>query len=265
MFHTDVFLLNPDNADILQGTQRAPYSGKKMSRALKLILVIMMTFYMALTFLGLVWMVSALVDWAALNQDGIITEGRLIDRDVTLSRMERPARTISTYYLTYEYTTSDGQTLEGESQVTEEAYQSYRYNSPVQVLYLKDTPAVSRLAEENAFEFPRVVVFIGGINGLMAFFTVWLLWRDMRQQRRYKRDGRIMQGYVVAPKLVVGEVQGKPITNLYLNYRIVSPITGEEIHRLKQQRRDDLTEADLPREGSRLAVLYVNDRLFTVL
>lgn len=91
------------------------------------------------------------------------------------------------------------------------------------------------------------------------------MWREFRRQRRYQREGRVIRGVVVAPKLTEGESDGQRVATLYLNYRITSPISGDTIHRMQQQRRDDLTQVDLPPEGRRLAVLYVDDRLFTVL
>lgn len=167
MQNNTVFLLNPDNADILNGVRRASGGGKPLSRTIKLVLIAGVLAYLALTVVGVIWMVTTLADWSALNADGVITQARLIDRDTSIIRGQTSMMRTNdvTYYLIYQYTTPDGQTLEGEAQVTEQAYEDYVRNAPVQVLYLENTPTISRLAEENAFEFPRTPVFAGGETG----------------------------------------------------------------------------------------------------
>lgn len=269
MQKTSVFLLNPNNTDILTGGRRTPTVPGKLSPGLKWFLIICVAFYLVLSITGVIWMVTELVDWYALNTQGVTVEGQLTGRD-TDTIMEQDQRFTdpnrrTIYYWEYTYTTLDGQMFEGRAQVNEDAYSAYTFNMPVQVQYLEVSPNISQLVEENAFTFPRIAVFAGGGNGLLMTFVILSGWLEFRKNRLYKRDGRIIDGWVVNPKLQVGESEGKRVARLYLNYRIISPETGQDIHRIQDQQRNDLTEADLPPEGSRLAVLYVNDRLFTVL
>ncbi len=264
MQNNNVFLLNPDNADILNGVRRAPNAPKKMGARVKLVLIVGGLAYLVMTLVGVVWMVTTLANWAALNAYGVTVEGRLIGQDTRITRT--PGSFINPMrYLLYTYTTADGQTLEGRVQVRQQAYQDYVYNAPAQVLYLPDTPGVSRLTGENIYEFEPFPVLAGGANALMVLFIALLGWRQFNQQRAYESAGQVIEGRVVAPILRTGESKGQQVATLYLNYRFISPVTSKEIGHMNQFRRDDLTQADLPTEGSRLAVFYVNDRRFTAL
>lgn len=270
MQKNNVFLLNPENADILNGERRIPNKPKKMSQGVKLILVIGSLAYLALTIFSVMWMVSTLNDWAALNERGITVEGRLIGRDTSIIRSQGsgPRSSSVIRYLLYTYTVGDGQTLEGKVQVREEAYQDYVYNTPVQVLYLEDSPEISRLVGENTLELARFPIFAGVGTSLMVLIVAVTGLQDFRQRRRnqrYEHEGRVIYGRVVAPIFNESESRGKRITMLYLNYEITSPATSKVIPKMQGQRRDDLTQADLPLVGSRVAVLYIHDRLFTVL
>lgn len=268
MQETPVFLLNPNNDDVLRGERRTPNAPGKLPSGVKWFFIIGGAGYFALTIVGVIWMVMALADWRALNTQGVTVEGQVTGRDTDTimdqqQRFTESNRTI--YYWQYRYTTPDGQTFDGEAQVTQDAYNAYTYGMPVQVLYLEDSPHTSQLVEEAAFSFPRIPVVAGGGNGLLMAAVLLMSWRDIRRQRRYKRDGRIIDGWVVNSNLQVGESEGKRVARLYVKYRITSPETGQDIHRVQDQQRNDLTEADSPSEGRRLAVLYVDDRLFTVL
>jgi hypothetical protein len=262
-----VFLLNPAHADYLNGKRDTLMPPANMNPALKYFLWISIVLYLALTVGGLIWMGTALANWTALNQRGVTVTGNLTGRNTEqMTALDSPTSDNDRlYYWTYSYTTQDGQMLEGESQVTESAYNTYTANRAVEVVYLQNRPEVSYLLDGEAFSFPRVAVVAGGLNGLMMLFVGLLSWRGYAQDRRYRREGRIIEGRVTDPVLKTGESEGKPFATLYLNYAITSPETGEEIHKIEVQSRNDMTIDDLPSANDPVAVLYVSDRQFKLL
>lgn len=263
-----VFLLDPKNADVLTGERRTHYaSSKPMKPVVKALIVLAGLFYVVLTVASVVWMVNSLSDWWALEQRGGIVQARLIDRFTELSRTNVGfRRTVTTYYWRYRFETADGQTIEGSTQVREALYQDeYEFGRLVQVVYLKDNPSVNRLVEEGALGFPRLAVVGGVFFALSSVFMVFVLSQEMRHRRLYHDKGRVIYGRVTTANLNAGESKGRYAATLYLNYSFSSPTTGKQINKFEHQRRDDLDDASVPREGTRVAILYVSDRLFKVL
>ncbi len=263
-----VFLLNPDNADVLTGERRTHYPPPEpMKPILKVLIVLGGLIYIVLTVASVVWMVTSLSDWWALEQRGGIVQAQLIDRYTELSHTNVGfRRTVTTYYWRYSFEAADGQTIEGSTQVSEALYQDeYEFGKPVQIIYLKDNPSVNRLVQAGALGFPRLQLIAGVFFGLLFIFMVFALYREVHVRRQYNDKGRVIYGRVTSAKLNAGEPKGEYVATLYLNYSFSSPTTGTQINGFDTRRRDDLHEVSVPREGSRVAILYVSDRLYKVL
>lgn len=266
MYEDRTFLLNPDNADILNGARRNPLKIKKPPLWIMIPLMLAVTFYAVVSVVWASQAFTELQDWFDLNQRGVAIEGQLTGRDFLRPR-HRDIFNRFTYYLDYTFTTPSGVTRSGRVQVREEAYLSYSYGKQVQVLYVPDRSSASRLIEDHTLELQPLAV-AGAVNAAIVLAVILIIPSELRRQRnhqRFEREGRVIYGRVVKAALTESESKGKRQAMLYLNYQFTSPTTSKVLPRMQGQRRDDLTEADLPLVGNRVAVLYVNDRLFTVL
>lgn len=266
MFKDRVFLLNPENADILDGARRNPLKVNNPPLWIALPAMLAVTFYAVISIIWASQAFTELQDWFDLNQRGVIIEGNLIGRDF-IRPSHRDIHNRFMYYLDYTYTTPNGVTRTGRAQVREEAYRSYFYNKPVQVLYVPNRPDASRLMEDDTLELQPLVV-LGAANAVLVLAVILVIPYELRRQRnhqRYESEGRVIYGQVFKASLTEGESNGKRQATLYLNYQFTSPTTSQSFIKMQAHRRDDLTETDLPLVGSRVAVLYIHDKLFTVL
>lgn len=100
------------------------------------------------------------------------------------------------HLLRYEYAAEGGRTFTGEDSVKHETWQRFEAGQPVEVEYLRDAPATSRVAGESKKTDGQVLSGIGGGATLLTGFFFLRNWKRVRTTRRLWEEGRRVDGVV---------------------------------------------------------------------
>jgi hypothetical protein len=201
--------------------------------------------------------VRALYQDELLRQNGVSVEGVIINRRTSTAKT-------TSYYITYGYSAANQQFHTQEVHVSENTYASHPEGMPVSVVYLPSDPNVSMLTGEDADYSERNKVLLFGLGWLgIAFIGLSAAIWKMREQRLWVQKSRIMQGIVCESQ---GHQAGEKLRyfKLTIRYRFVSP-SGIELFGRQSEARDDLAYQALPKPGTPVAVLYLDDKHYKML
>jgi hypothetical protein len=164
------------------------------------------------------------------------------------------------YFVTYEIDVDD-KTVEGsarEEEVRGSYYAKLKVGETVPVLLFPESPAVSRLAEDDAWRSKRSSVFFGSLLvGLPLLGAVGWQVRKLR----LVRDGRILEGKLI---FCSGEMDSDHDCRIRATFAFVSP-QGRILSGRASVYRNDLKDAPLPGPDTTVAVLYLDDHNYQVL
>ena len=87
------------------------------------------------------------------------------------------------YVVGYRFTSSDGTTVRGSDEVDLRAWQSIRERDPIQIVYLRDQPARSRLARDSSKDPQKSIVLGGTLATVGALCLSYGLFRVILRRR----------------------------------------------------------------------------------
>jgi hypothetical protein len=125
-----------------------------------------------------------------LREDRLFQAGGVTATAIVVTKSSRvksgpqSAHSQKTHYIVgYRFTSSDGTTVRASDEVDLVTWQSIRERDPIQIVYLRDEPAHSRLASDSS-KTPQPVIVLGGtLAAVGALFLSYGLFTVMRRRR----------------------------------------------------------------------------------
>ena len=96
------------------------------------------------------------------DANGVTAEGTVLAREIVRRRKSAGERRSTRYRVTYRFGARSGETLEHSDDVDVHTWEALEEQGPVTVEYLRDEPAVSRVAGESDPTEARLLMGIGG-------------------------------------------------------------------------------------------------------
>lgn len=234
-----LFLLEQSNARLVARHLRRSNSSPRGGRVIAALAGLLLLFIGVLG--GLV--LPDWITWVRLRQGGVAVQGEVVEVQAHGNN----------YSALYRFRVAEGDFYTGEQPI--EAQDRLAENSPVQVLYLPDDPAISRLEDEPNPDDARRDRFTTGLALLVVGLVILAALTGVRRGWTARRKC-VIRGQVVSCS---GYRDGDGDYNLKLRYRFRSP-SGQRITGQISQIRNDLTGADLPGPGTPVAVYYRSER-----
>lgn len=245
-----LFLTNKQDAKFLVGKDQRPASLR--NTGLGCLLPFLSIFVIAgLFFLG--WSVIQLKNHLELNNDGIVTQGRMIDH-----RIYEDSEGDS-YYITYSFVAND-QTYSQEQSVSSDLYNRFEAGAPLDIRYLPGNPGKSRIEGEGASPWIPL-----GFSMCWLSFVMLFLWGAVHQADRNDllvKKGTLVEGQVVSASSYEDSDNGYSIK---LKYSYVSPRDGQTVVRMYDFAARDHKREPLPPQGTPVIILYHSDKHHQVL
>lgn len=266
----DLYLFDSRNRKFLEDRSQ-PLGGEQPVTPMPTKLRIMYYLsYFLLVFLSLLvvsgiaqeWIISIRLAFGADTAQGVITA-------------HRPERChVNPGYLSYAFTvpegSQEGQTYTVEQPVNRDTCKRLADGSAVQINYLPDDPGVARLAGVNAdTSYRDYETWSLALTVLLLLVTPQAVTLYQAQRnRRLRNEGRVLRGQIIQCQKR-GWISPRWI---WLRYSVITP-DGKE-RQLSAVVVDPKARAffeprrlirDLPEPGTRIAVLYLNDKLHKVL
>lgn len=244
----DVFVLNRRNTAYVFGRARRVgfyYTWWFLLSALAMTLLIAFT------------LATAFNEWnrvTTLEQSGIRVKAIVSDHRTVSGKS-------TSYYLTYRFSVRNQQ-YQREQNVGSGTYNRFPPGAPITISYLASDPSISMLAgdaEDNSDLVSFTIIFaLVDVGGLIM--AGYLGVRSLRY-RRLSRDGKLLRGEVLACTGLRGY---KGAYTVSLRYAFRDP-GGQNVEKLVKTVRNDLKKKGLPRPGTPVAVMYVDESLYEVL
>lgn len=253
---TSVFLISPANAPFLRGDDRKLRDMGKQT----MIMLLMGAALSAICIGGIVGSSTELRIRRQLSKSGVVAEARIENHKASGGTSVGGGRTsVESYFVTYSFSVAqpDGlaQPFTREEQVSVNLYE-LRIGSTARIWYSSQDPNLSRLIDNR---ISNKALLIGMtlllLPGLLLLYAGILA---VVKTSRLERHGRLLTGEIAAC------VRPKGAAGVNVQYRFHSP-AGVEVTGQQVAFRKDLQEGALPPEGTRVAVLYVNDKTHRLL
>ena len=254
LFTRPLFLVNPANQKIVARLTRAaprPRSGR--------LILLLVGLLLLATGLLLGWVLPGWIEWYRLEQDGARTLGYTLGLDV------RASGDATHYYVTYSFSTDRGNPgapiYTGEQRVRERIFRALATDTPIEVVFVRGDPMISRLTHANPADMQRNR-FTLAAAGLLALTLLLLLLRAVQTRRASRSAGKqILWGRALA---CTGRMDEDGDFYLKLRYSFRTP-AGETITGQLSQIRNDLKRTRLPEPGTPLAIYYRSNASYRVL
>jgi hypothetical protein len=242
----DLFLLEPENADFLTGKSKNPTRTFAGCMTLFMIPFIICGF----TFIG--FLANEFRIQGDLQQRGIQTTATYIDKDIDDDDDG------TTYRLQYEYVVN-GQHYQRWHNVSKSAYYDTASGSHIDILYLPDNPATSRLpTNEIAMSLVIFVLVWNAVVLIIFLLSALKVWDNIQLNRK----GQLIDGELYD---ISGSTDGDGDYQITVKFTFFEPDNGEQIHGKTHSQRNDLKGNLLPLPGTRLAIFYLNKDNYRVL
>ncbi|MBZ0305059.1 MAG: DUF3592 domain-containing protein [Anaerolineae bacterium] len=188
-----------------------------------------------------------------LKNDGVLTQGKMIDHDLS----ENSEGT--GYYITYFFVAND-RTYTKEQSVSSDLFYRFTPDAPVTIRYLPTNPDKSRIEGEGMSPW----AFLGFSVCWMSFvmLAVWGIVHQADQNELLVKKGQLIEGTVVSASSYNDSDDGYSIK---LKYRFVSPDGGQMVVKTYQFAASDHKGEALPVQGTCLKILYYTDKHHQVL
>ncbi len=255
---SDVFLLNPANRGFLLGKSRRIGDRVLLRETLPFVALIP---FILLGLWAMTQMVSAVSDWSRLNQpDAVTATGTITERHVSTGKS-------TSYSVTYRFYDHD-QPHEREQMVNLSTYSRLVEGAQTTIKYLPGDPRISSLGgsdSDNTYVISLIVATVLFIPLLVFMLismrtTLLRVWPKVERKRQLAREGKILKGQVLSS---FASTSGGNY-RLTVRYSFQSP-KGHEVIKMASRKRNDLKEADLPKAGTPVAILYVNSKCLELL
>jgi Protein of unknown function (DUF3592) len=254
------FLLNPRREGFLNGGERRFYDFRSSSAiGLTIIAVLFGIFGGAMGYSG----VREVTTRLQLAQSGVEISATVTHLEQSTSTDSKGNRTTD-YYLTYLFHLGQASNdYEGaysyRQKISRDTYSKLHYQDLIPIRYLPDDPKVSRylkdMEDDGRFALLLGAVFLG-ITLIPVYFGV----RQWRRNQRLAQEGQFIAGEITE----AGGHRARAGFQLSIRYKFRSP-EGIELSRKESLTRNDLNTGHLPKTGTTVAVIYVNDKLFRIL
>lgn len=196
--------------------------------------------------------------WWQFTMNGVITEAKVINRDVDNSGDS------TSYYLTYEYNVrmpdQVRQSFTSRDSVSYSNYRRYEPGAYLLIRYLKDDPASATSKWHSGWIWQLVAGY--GI----ALFLLWLVCYRLPRSYRNRVHTILTQGKVL-PGLILTS-SGEDDDGNY-KVKIIYEFTVPTTDRLRRgdfaETRNDLKRKALPAPGTLVAVMYLTEADFFLL
>ena len=250
-----LFLSNSDNRPFIEGkSQRIAGPGRGL---------LILAFVLLIATIGLAYL--GISDWLTaqeLNRRGILTNGTVIDRS------ESSDDDGSSYYVKYHFfpVGSEGVTFVHEQHVSWDTYTRLQNGSQVSISYLPENPDVNHLggadADSTSANSSLWILLLPGLMLIVAVNMVRRVWR----YRRLMREGGVIFGELT--RCSSEKVEDDSGESYRVAYSYKFPVShNHDLHSTKYVCMSAYWFArwSAPANGTPVAVLYVNDKLFEML
>lgn len=138
---------------------------------------------------------KALLEWQRLDRDGRVVQGIVVRKSLE----SRNESLFPRYRVTFRFTATDGDVVEGSARVKREVGDRLEENGPIQVSYLPESPRFHRVEGQSLdLESSVILGLMGAIFGPVGGFLFLRGWRQRQLRRRLEREGLVAEGTVVA-------------------------------------------------------------------
>jgi hypothetical protein len=192
-------------------------------------------------------------------QNDLRTAGKVVRAEIIDHRTQESDESTS-YYVTYRFYAINDQPYSSETEVEFTDYYTITRDNAVDIMYDSQNPLISRLAaiETTHYRWLRLASIIMGI---ILIITVPVCLYGYRRQKRLAYEGRIIKGRLIS---ILGKMDDEGVFQIEYLYEFMSPL-GSTIGGTNITIRNDLKKKDLPPVNSALAILYVDEKCYTVL
>jgi hypothetical protein len=254
------FVLNPDNRPLAEGKVSYKHLAKEGSFFTSCILLAFVIIGLPISIGFLSGAVFGWMEWFAVASSDQI-QATVIERRIE----EHGADT--RYYVSYTYQPpaahGDAPSYTRNERVDQATYERASEGGPISISYIPDTPSRGAI---NLSASPPLVVTLFSVCWIPGFVGIPLLVLvfGVGQQRilkRLRKGSRKLIGEVVEGRKDFGEDD----CYVYITFRFQSPQSGQMIECTQQRVRNDLAEAEPPRAGTPVIVLYRDDKTYWML
>ncbi|MGQ0735423.1 MAG: DUF3592 domain-containing protein [Acidobacteriota bacterium] len=137
-------------------------------------------------------------DWR-FARDARSTQGMVLSKDIRVSSSGSGSRRSSTrhYEVTYRFT-ADGETYEGQDELSHDAWQGLREREPVEVRYRPHRPSSHHLAQRSEWMLKTIFLLLGSVFTSIGGTMVIRALRHARLEAHLRQHGVTADGIVVA-------------------------------------------------------------------
>jgi hypothetical protein len=269
---SNLFLLNPENSDMLIGKRKftIPINFIFIT-SLLLFLLLLISILLLVTGINNT-LTATYLSSSETSVEGVITG----QRKGVIGNISQTA----TYFVTYQFNPTESKTpYHKEQGVRDDLFNKLKTGDSVRIKYLPTDPNVSTLAEVDMNAslgfMGSLLIIIGALGTLITGVYLLPVVSAALKELHLRRYGKILNGQVLscrrykneAPTSLNPHEYGSALSNLFfieLSYRFKLP-DGKEITSWDKRKRDDLKGKSLPTFGLPIAVLYLDEKHYKVL
>lgn len=260
------FLLEPRHKSLIVGKSTRLYKtweNDEFSYSRLLLVVEMFLFWLLFA-----WVLYATVtNWYNFYVFGKDTTATVINCSVRKSHSDSDSHSVPHY----EYVVEDIVYQGSDSVSGDSACEQLEIGTEITIRYLEFDPQQTRyfhiISGEDIFGVILSLVLTKGI-----FIFCRMLLRPMistaKMFRHLKSSGILIEGEIYDSQLVPAPNpvwRDKEIEMLIIEYKFVSPNLGHAIHGERKKWRKDISEENLPKQGTSVTILYVDDECHLLL
>ncbi len=209
-------------------------------------------------FFGSIWLLVGLpfvllAGYFIFQERRLATTGRVVDAIVLTKDTSRSGDSVHRS-LRYRFTTADGRTIEGKSEVGESIWSSLSERGPVRVAYLPNRPSVNRVVGSSQLTMLLIFSFVGGLLSIAGGTIVTVAVRKARLRTRLLTTGVRARATVAEVKAMNLRVNGRTQWKLEYEY------PDSQGRSYRRSLYLDADEASRWKPGDRGDVLFDPDR-----
>ncbi|MCU0464746.1 MAG: hypothetical protein MUF38_09275 [Anaerolineae bacterium] len=248
----DTFLMFPKNERYLRGEMPNPQS--HTSQASYGCLMLFMVPFVGVGIFTIALTLMAFAENWDLENNSQSTTAVVVGRDEDYD--EGSTR----YYLYYDYTVNDTGYSDNQ-QVSEELYDRTERGQTLDIVYVTDTPGVSRIAGTDDGGMRMFLVVFTLFWNLIVILFVASTWWSWERQTRLRKEGKLVRGEIVYIESKT-DSDGDYMIEAEVRFRTptLQPVQGKRSYTSNFHKGQPL-----PRPGEQVSILYVDDKLWEIL
>lgn len=174
-------------------------------------------------FFGSIWLLVGLpfvllAGYFIQQERQLATSGQIVDATVLTKDVGRAGDSVH-HSVTYRFTTADGRTFEGKSEIPEAAWNSLTERGPVSVQYLPNRPSVNRVVGATKMTLLLIFTFVGTLLSIAGGTIVAVSLRHARTRRRLLTAGVRAPATIAEVKPMNLRVNGRTQWRMKYEYR----------------------------------------------